>query len=302
MKKLLIIISFIFILFTSYGCANNYNGKGISRIEYDLYFDDGSDLTSIECFAVDFTLNEYLVLDDPYNYYSNWSCKNKFDEKQERYFINRCYQAGLFDIKEAYYVNYKDETTQKYLWVFRVYFEDGTSKLSHGRIIYPKRIFEKCQKYFYDICGEEVLSTPTILINSMPNINIDFKYIKDNNTYYDQELTTIFRGNYKWKLYYDDDTNYFVTNNINKVENKFISGINYKLIIDYDHYVYDTKLNKILVKEYDFDYNLSNEKVLFEEKKFDIAEIDLTFNKIYIIELVLDNGYFVQYSFNTVLV
>ena len=58
----------------------------------------------------------------------------------------------------------------------------------------------------------------------------------------------------------------------------------------------------LTLKEYDFDYNLSNEKVLFEEKEFDIAEIDLTFNKIYIIELVLDNGYFVQYSFNTVLV
>ena len=68
------------------------------------------------------------------------------------------------------------------------------------------------------------------------------------------------------------------------------SSYSYKLVLYTANYNCNEKFNKITVKEYDFNPEHSNEKIIYTGKWFDQIELDIKLNKIYVYELSYDNS------------
>ena len=95
------------------------------------------------------------------------------------------------------------------------------------------------------------------------------------------------------------DSNYYQLNDEVKERNEFYSSYSYKLVLYTANYNCNEKFNKITVKEYDFNLELSNEKIIYTGKWFDQIELDINLNKIYVYELSFKDGDYVQYTFAT---
>ncbi len=94
----------------------------------------------------------------------------------------------------------------------------------------------------------------------------------------------------------------YLINEENKKNNKFIHDIEYKLILYTGNYDYNKKFNRIVLKEYDYNSDLTNEKTVFIGSFFEIKkqiELDIKLNKIYTYELFYKDGNYIQYTFST---
>lgn len=65
------------------------------------------------------------------------------------------------------------------------------------------------------------------------------------------------------------------------------------------NYDCDERFNKLIVKEYDYNSELTNEKIIYTGKWMKQIKLDIQMNKIYVYELAYKDGDFVQYNFST---
>ena len=218
--------------------------------------------------------------------------KSTFTDEEEIVFMNECYSYGLFDIEESY-----SETgiVDGGGWTLIIEFEDGTTKTSRGHNAGPTIVFNKCAITFYDLCGKGIVGNVPEYYIYPPRISVGFKY-EDG---WDGGLSTFKRADYKWNKSESLGNDYFQLNESVKDRNKFDSNYSYKLVLYTANYDCDEKFNKITVKEYDYNSELSNEKTIYSSKWFYQIEFDITLNKIYVYELTFKDGDYVQYTFST---
>ena len=222
--------------------------------------------------------------------------KSTFTDEEEKVFMDECYSYGLFNLKESYSATGIMDGGGGDL---TIEYEDGTTKTSRGDNAGPSKVFNKCATSFYDLCGQGVVGrVPEYYINP-PNISYSFLFYVDNTRVNTNDIAVVRRANYKWNKGEVIDSNYYLLNEeiINRSE--FYSAYSYKLILYTANYHCDEKFNKIIVKEYDYSSDLANEKVIYTGKWFDQIEIDVKLNKIYVYELMYNDGDYVQYTFNT---
>ena len=222
---------------------------------------------------------------------------SNFTDPEEKMFLYACYTNGLFDLEETYSTT--DNICGGGEWSLIIEYEDGTQKTSVGINAEPKTIFDKCSTVFYDLCGQWVMGTLPRYYTSPPNISWTFRYRYDYNSVSSNSLAFPKTANYKWNKSKLEDADIFAINEAVKDKNKFEAQYTYQLILYTANYDYEKKFTSLTVKEYDYNENLTNEKIIFEGEWIKQIELDIELNKIYVYEMTYADGNYVQYTFST---
>lgn len=296
MKKINILILIVLIsVLTACNSIKEYTGPKIVKITHTSIDYMGGYTVKDE---LDFVENKYSSLGYMPTEVENpeLELKSTFTDEEEKVFMDECYSYGLFDLKESYSATGIIDGGG---WTFIIEYEDGTTKTSRGDNAGPSKVFNKCATSFYDLCGQGVVGrVPEYYINP-PNISYSFRFKADTTNVNTNDITVLKRANYKWNKSESIDNSYFQINEEVKDRNEFYSTFSYKLVLYTANYHCDEKFNKITVKEYDYNSELTNEKTIYTGKWFDQIELDIQVNKIYVYELSYKDGDYVQYTFST---
>lgn len=303
MKKIMFSIFILLFGILLMGCENiEFGNEEDKNKEYQ-----GIEITKMTYITIDYNggYTEKRVLDFLENkYYSAGflpdeevplEVKKTFKDEEEKVLIDACYVNGLFDLEEKYE---ESGIIDGGGWHLIIEFADGTTKISDGDNAGPSKIFNKCATYFYDLCGEVVMGILPEYYIYPPGISYGFEYSYDNHIVSNNSFSRVVRASYKWNKNKIEKDLYLLNEN-NKDKNEFITAYDYKLVLFTSNYNYDKKFNKITVKKYDYNSELTSEEVIYSGKWFKQIDLDLEFNKIYVYELSYDNGDYVQYTFNT---
>ncbi|MBQ9124443.1 MAG: hypothetical protein IJY14_02010 [Acholeplasmatales bacterium] len=243
--------------------------------------------------VLDFENNQFLKngYTPEYEEEPELEVRREFTEEEEKYFIDGCYDNGLFKIDELY-ANY--DFIDGGEWQLIVEFSDGTIKTSRGINETPTIVFNKCSTYFYDICREEILGTLPSYYYEAPNVDFDCYCKSDSKNIHNSAK----KYNYIWNKFSEENINLYELNEKNSAD-YFSTDKEYKLILETTNYRCNEKFTSITIKSYDYNQELSNEEIVYNDIWFKRIEIDLELNKIYVYELTFEDGDYAQYTFNT---
>ena len=298
MKKSVLFISLLFACISLSSCSSmkEYNGTKLTKLTFTTVDYMGGYTVD---HAIDFIENTYssagyLKYDENE---PTLEVKKTFTDEEEKVFIDSCYSYGLFNLKDSYVNNYVDDGGG---WNLTIDFEDGTNKVSTGSNASPTSVFNKCSTVFYDLCGTQILGKLPDNYIDPPNISYSFEFEESENLIVSTNaLARLNRGNYKWNKNESLGNDYYLINEEVKDKSDFKSNIKYQLVLYTSNYRYKEKFENLIVKESDYNSELTNEKIIFEGGWINQIELDIQINKIYIYELKYKNGDFVQYTFNT---
>ena len=293
MKKLFI---FIILILSFFLVSCNKKRYDIDKITYTTIDYNGG---YTENYVIDLVENEYkkngylpVESEEP-----ALNTIKSFTDEEKAEFIEGINKAGLLSIKEEYK---KSGVMDGGGWHLTIEFSDGTKFESKGSNNSPHKVFDKCSTYFYDLCGEKILGTLPAYYASPPNIWISFDYQKDDGTHViDNGSSRLVMGNYKWNKNSSLDNDYYQMNLDNIEYNRFESQYDYELVLFTGNYDCDVKFDKIIVKEYDFNKDMTNEKEIYNDSWFKQVSLNISLNKIYVYKLVYKNGDYVEYTFST---
>ncbi len=292
MKKIYIMFLIVFLsLLTGCNFILKYTGSKIIKLTY-ISIDYFGGYTNKH--VLDFNENTYCSVGywPPEEENSTLKLKSTFTDEKEKIFMDECYTYGLFNLRKSYSrSNIRDGSG----WNLLIEYEDGTSKSSIGDNAVPGNVFSRCSTAFYDLCGDSIIASLPDYYLDPPGVSYAFWYANGGNASASSSVT---RANFKWNKNESLDNNIYLINKENKA-NKFVEDTTYQLVLDTFNYDCDEKFNKIIVKEYDFNANLTNERVIYEGKWFKQIELELQLNKIYVYELSFRDDDYVQYTFNT---
>ena len=296
MKKIYILIMILLIsILSSCDSIKEYTGTKITKLTYKTV-DYMGGYTVIH--ELDFNENKYsslgylpIEVENP-----KLEIKSTFTDEEEKVFMDLCYTYGLFNIKESYK---SSGIMDGGGWDLIIEYIDGTIKTSKGDNAGPYKVFNKCATVFYDLCGEGIVGRVPEYYITPPNISYSFLFNVDTTRVNTNDIAVVRRSNYKWNKSESLDNDYYQLTDEIKEKNEYYSSYSYKLILYTANYRCSEKFNKITVKEYDYNPELSNEKVIYTGKWFDQIELDIKLNKIYVYELSYKDGDYVQYTFST---
>lgn len=296
MKKVILIV-LILIIFMVTGCSSKER-EDIVKLTYHTVDYNGGYTTNA---VLDFENNEYRrngYLPEVKDFEEpELQLIKTFTDEEKKEFIKGINNAGLLKIKDSY---------KKYGiidgggWTLIIEFSDGTSFKSTGDNDGPYKVFNKCSTYFFDLCGEAVMGMLPKYYKDQPNIMCNLKiYEEDKLKATEIGSPLSFKANFKWNKISSLDNDYFLINNDPQKHRDYNADNNYKIVFETSYYDYDEKFQSIKVYEYNYNSDLSNEKIIFEGKWFTKLELDLELDKIYVYRLEYKNGNFVEYTFNT---
>ena len=293
MKKTLVLVFLTFVLLLT-GCTTpppsqpikEYTGTKIAKLTYITSAYDGFGYTKERLF--DFNENQYLTAGYRLDEEKEFTLKKTFTDAEEKIFMDACYSYGLFDLAERY--EPQEIVYDGYGWSMLIEYEDGTVKKSVGSNASPKEIFDKCCTYFYDLCGE-------VVVGLLPEYYVYPPNVSTNVGMYG--YTDVVRADYKWNKGESLGNDLYSLNEANKDENEFKEDVDYTLVLYTSNYNCKEKFNGITIKEYDYNSELTNERVVYSGKWFKQIELALELNKIYVYELSFRDGDYVQYTFST---
>ena len=298
MKKILFIFLFSIFGFILVSCntIKEYTGKEIVKLTFkDIDYNGGYTINRV----LDFVNNRYLANgflpgdEDE----QDLELKRMFTDEEEKEFIDGCYSNGLFNLRK----NYKGfGIVDGGGWYLIIEYADGSTKKSAGVNSSPTRIFNKCSIYFYDLCGEEVIGMLPDYYYSPPGVSISFSY--EYGVYgkgSDNSLARVSMANYKWNKFASTNNNIYLLNKDTSSKSEFLANNDYKLVLYTANYDCKEKFTNVIVKNYDYNENLTNEKEVYKGKWFKQIEIDLELDKIYKYTLEFKDGDFVEYTFST---
>ncbi len=276
MKKTFILIIIIFSVFLM-ACNQEYSGKEISYMEYTRIDYNGGYRNQTK---IDLNTNEVLVrgyLDEEVDY----EVIHNFDETNEKEFINKIFQSGLFALKDEY------KNTIPIIdgggWNLIIQYTDGSTKISKGSNASPSKIFKEADYAFYNLYGDDFFGYLDSSYKNPPSIDIAIKYQDGNNNISDGSGLKV--SNYTWnKRKVDNINNIDFAKENQKYE--YDSNIEYKFVLWTANYEY--KFNKMIIKSYDI--NGYDEKTIIECKWFKQKEFNLEYDRIYIITMEFDYG------------
>ena len=301
-----IIICFITIFCSSCSCngetdynfeINEYTGVKITSVTY-IRRDDSVDFKKI-----DLVKNQYLKKSCTVDEFENegekvgkYEFQTNYYESDEKTFVDGIYSAGLLNLEDEYKNNITVHTY--YDWYLTIEFEDGTKKQSKGMGASPDDIFNKCSTFFYDICREEVIGQlPDGYLVPQP-LRCSLEGYSDNML--GSSVISSFESrmlNYLWNY------NNSINNNAYEINKKYIPGPTLLNDADYKITFYDSyykKFSRFILKSYDYNKGLTNEKVVCDVGYFEEYTIDLERDKIYIYTVDYEKNNFYSVTFNTI--
>lgn len=299
MKKIFAVILSISFIFIISGCnkIKKYNGLPIDKLTVETIDYMGGFRST---YIFDFVNNNVSK-----NRYSPREFEEKvfevvatFTDKEEKSFLDQCYSYGLFNLQEHYIP--EGIILDGGGWNLLIEYADGTTKTSDGDNAGPTDIFNDCAIVFYELCQERVIGyIPNSYFNP-PQVEINFLWENGINQCSDNRLSRYARLNYKWNGFESMDNDiYSISNKLNP-NPKFEPNIKYRISFSTINNYEDTeKFKKFILKCYDMNEDLTNEKIVLSKKWFKSVKTELELNKIYVIELTYKDGDFVQYTFNT---
>ena len=307
MKKILYLTVCLLSVLVLFSCSKSniktYSGTPILSLEYESVDYMGG---STRKYIFDFEKNElYLESEIPSfdeefidNFVTDIKKLKTFTEEEEITLINKLYTYGLFKIKD----NYKAPSgiMDGGGWNLTVEYSDGSKKVSKGSNNSPRKVFKNCATAFYDICGDGIVAYVSREYYLPPNVSYSFK--TDNMLYGSDSLVKIV--NYKWNNFESLYNSIYEINENAEFEYEFYSNVNCKLVLDtfnYNNTYSYKKFKKCIVTSYDYNKDLTNKKVLYDDGWFKQISIDIEYNKIYVIRLEFKNGDYVEYTFNSLI-
>lgn len=285
MKKILLILLLILPLFIASGCKQEYNGKTIISIEY-ITKDYNGGYTNKR--KIDFVNDKvyglgFLPVSDKVPDYTELF---SIDNSKEKDFINEIYNLGLLTLKKSYkrIIPVIDGGG----WDLIITYEDGSTKKSSGDNAGPYKTFTKCDEVFYEYYNESFFGRVS-LDNTVPNLGVAFTHSKNNGLY--SLSTSLSPSNYK--------LNNKEVNNINNFEFAkeqyyitFEKNTSYSISVSNEKQKIKNITLKCYNKTLDFE-GIINPK----ENKYNY-EYPLLFNKLYVFEITLKDGY-IEYPLST---
>lgn len=296
MKKINVLMIFTLIgLLTACNSIKEYSGTKLIKLTYTTIDYNGG---YTQKHVLDFNENKYSSVGySPYEDENpELETKTTFTDEEEKVFMDSCYTYGLFDLKESYSATGIMDGGG---WDLIIEYEDGTTKTSQGSNAGPTETFNQCATVFYDLCGQPIVGRLPDYYVSPPNISYAFHYTTGTTSVSTNVIARVVRGNYKWKKSESLDNDLYVLNTAHKDKNEFVKDYDYKLVLYTANYEYEEKFNKITVREYDYNPELTNEKEIYTGKWIQQIELEIELNKVYVYELSYKNGDFVQYTFST---
>lgn len=300
MKKIVMIISLFFMISLT-GCNAiesktqiiEYDGKTVNKLMYETidYMGGFKDIRIIDFIDNNYYFQTYIPEGFDDEGYSELDLRRNFTEKEEKIFIDACYSYGLFDLDDFYQETGIDDGGG---WTLIIEYEDGTTKVSRGDNAGPDEVFKKCSIYFYDLCGEKVFNYLPEFYLEPPTLMARF-----GNKRHWYGSAKIIKANYKWNKTKSLDNDLFLINDEIKEYCEFQKDKEYNLLLFTKTYRYKVKFKEIRIIEYDFNSELSNEKVIYTGKWFKELAVSIELNKIYVYELIYEDGNYVQYTFST---
>ena len=184
-------------------------------------------------------------------------------------------------------------------WNLRIDYNDGTSKVSRGSNNSPRTVFSKCAKAFFDICGDGVVAPVPSEYYTPPSLSYSIDSTVGNYTTSQGATSLVERGNYKWNGFEETTQNYYQLNQNRSFPYEFDENTAYEFVLYTSNYGDYDRFKECVVLSYDFNEELSGEKIVMEKGWFKQIEFNLQTNKIYVVKLSFKNGDFVEYTFNT---
>ena len=302
LKELSVITCVVLVIsFMLNSCAiklmKEYNGKEISKLTYEtVVYYSGFTETNV----LDFMENKYRFTEyDPYadeEEMNGNDFSSEFSEDEERAFLNACYTYGLFDIQPLYEISADDGGG----WVLEIEYADGTVKRSEGRNHAPYTVFNNCATAFFDLCGHAVLGTLPLYYATPPRISYSLSHsINDKHLVTGNSFINVKPASYKWNGHEYTDFDIFARNESIKDKNELSAEYDYQLVLYTSNYDCKERFSKITVTEYDYNAELSGERVIYSGGWIKQEEMDISLNKIYVYELTFKDGDYARFTFNT---
>ena len=304
MKKIIALLLCISALLLSTGCSKlpirEYSGKEVSSLSFEIIdYMGGYTIT----YLFDFESNEVKIKEYTPEVENNeepdFEVFSTFSEEEEKSFINKIYSYGLFYIKDKYPA--PEFVCDGGGWNLVIEYKDGTEKRSSGSNNAPDMIFKNCSVAFYDLCGRGVVASPPEEYCYPPIVSISLCMRLDNSIY--DYSAAGERLDYKWNGFESIGHDIYEANRSIVGYYEFYDGAENVIRLSTEGYVYDrTKYEKFstcTVTSYDYNEELTNERIEYRSGWFKNTEIPFEINKIYLVRLDFENGDFVEYTFNT---
>lgn len=300
MKKIVSILIVLVLCIGLCGCVHGkkikqYEGTPLTQLTFETVDYHGGFTTT---YVFDFAENTvktrgYLPVDGSK---PDFETLTEFTEQQEQTLINKLYSFGLFNIKAEY------KSPPGILdgggWTLQIIYADETTKVSRGSNNTPKAVFKNCATAFYDICHDGIVAHVDAAYYCPPNLSYALQFTVGNTTT-SQGSDFSARGNYKWNGFEETSCDIFQINQEFEQPYELNADTKYTLVLYTANYHYLTRFTKCEVSSFDYNENLSGEKIIVDMGWFEQIEFDLELNKIYVIKLSFANGDFVEYTFNT---
>ena len=220
-----------------------------------------------------------------------------FTETEEAFLIEKLTACGFFTLDEVY--PDPGNIIDGGGWELEVVFGDGTQKRSVGSNNSPSTVFSEAAKALYVICENGIFGYVRTEFYTPPNLSYFFSASEGEMTNY---FPFGILDDYKWgyfssefgRLYYTNlthNTVYFFRDTVEYTVT--LSTANYNNNMDYERF------SECIVKSYDYNEELTNEKTVYDGGWFTQKAIKLELNKIYLITLKFDNGDYANWTFNT---
>ncbi len=220
-----------------------------------------------------------------------------FTEEDEKEFITICKMGGIFEIEKKYE---RTDVADGGSWEMIVNYKNGDVKRSIGINEDPEEVFAACSVAFYNLCGEDVVGYLPADHHKMPFPFLHLIYEKKPDIYPYYRISAV-RADYSFNegaiICKNDD--YFKINEIEK--NTLIESndeIEYSLRITFKNNT-PYKVEKTILRSYDYNEELTGEKLLYEWETLKDETIPIELEKIYVLDIRYENGDFSRYTFNT---
>ena len=302
MKKISF-VALLPILLSSTGCTHNRTPvENLSEIVISI---DSYKAEREFKYTIDFDNNTYKKLiktRESYGVQEVFEDSEKtFTEEQETKFLKEADEAKLFTIKEENNILWGRINAE---WNIEFKYLDGSSYISKGQN--NINVSKECAVAFYHLCGEQVIGDmPDYFFTPPHQPDIFFEYIKAGIDYTNINGLVRFKlGNYVWSEFTVGNADYYELNNEDYSKygvEPFDPNIEYTFGFYTANYPKNAeKFKKMIVKEYDFNKQLTNEKVVFNVDWFkQTNKVKLQLEKIYICRFEYSEGRYAEYTFTT---
>ncbi len=258
-----------------------------------------------DMYRIDFAENKsYYESNSAISEHEENRLTNTFTKEEKRKFINSCYTAGLFNLKEKY------ETSEIICdgggWKLTVTYKSGEQFRSEGSNAGPALVFKQLRLPFYEIFEDKVFLLPNEL-KEPPNITVG---VKGDLSPFPPEIIPrnpqthpyATRADYSWNKgrFVSESKDYFTINENKDDTPLFFDNVEYTIhLISSSNYHYAWPFYKFVLKSYDYNEELTGEEILLEKTWFNKVTLPAEINKIYVYEMYYLNGDYVAYTFNT---